>query len=62
MAASPAVSPSVVRLLQIQGWLNGLLQMVLLGSAFAHLMLLRPRHRLQAFNLLLLPGGWWRPC
>lgn len=59
-------------LLQIQGWLGGLLQMVLLGSAFAHLMLLRARHRLQAFNLLLpLAGlvaamlsliwlaGWW---
>ena len=40
-------------LMQIQGWLGGLLQMVLLGSAFAHLMLLRARHRLQAFNLLL---------
>ena len=34
-------------LLQIQGWLGGLLQMVLLGAAFAHLMLLRARHRLQ---------------
>ena len=42
-------------LMQIQGWLGGLLQMVLLGSAFAHLMLLRARHRLQAFNLLLQP-------
>jgi hypothetical protein len=28
--------------MQIQGWLGGLLQMVLLGSAFAHLMLLCP--------------------
>ena len=44
-------------LLQIQGWLNGALQMVLLGSAFAHLMLLRARHRLQAFNLLLPLAG-----
>ena len=31
--------------------------MVLLGSAFAHLMLLRARHRLQAFNLLLPLAG-----
>ncbi|MGY6036883.1 hypothetical protein [Aeromonas sp. AE23HZ002T15] len=44
-------------LLQLQGWLNGLLQMVLLGSAFAHLMLLRARHRLQAFNVLLPAAG-----
>lgn len=42
-----------IGLLQIQGWLGGLLQMVLLGAAFAHLMLLRARHRLQAFNTLL---------
>ncbi|WP_421282289.1 hypothetical protein [Aeromonas taiwanensis] len=46
-----------VGLLQIQGWLGGLLQMVLLGAAFAHLMLLRARHRLQAFNLLLPLAG-----
>ncbi|MBV7437511.1 hypothetical protein [Aeromonas sp. sif2416] len=44
-------------LLQIQGWLSGALQMVLLGSAFAHLMLLRARHRLQAFNTLLPMAG-----
>ncbi|WP_349917810.1 hypothetical protein [Aeromonas veronii] len=44
-------------LLQLQGWVNGLLQMVLLGSAFAHLMLLRARHRLQAFNVLLPVAG-----
>ncbi|TFF73824.1 hypothetical protein DRM94_14095 [Aeromonas taiwanensis] len=46
-----------IGLLQVQGWLNGLLQMVLLGSAFAHLMLLRARHRLQAFNTLLPVAG-----
>ncbi|MGL5070029.1 MAG: hypothetical protein ACRC61_02050 [Aeromonas salmonicida] len=46
-----------VGLLQIQGWLSGLLQMTLLGAAFAHLMLLRARHRLQAFNLLLPLAG-----
>ncbi|MGY3943401.1 hypothetical protein [Aeromonas tecta] len=46
-----------VGLLQYQGWLSGLLQMVLLGSAFAHLMLLRARHRLQAFNTLLPVAG-----
>lgn len=46
-----------VGLLQVQGCLGGLLQMVLLGSAFAHLMLLRARHRLQAFNLLLPLAG-----
>lgn len=44
-------------LLQIQGWLSGALQMVLLGAAFAHLMLLRARHRLQAFNTLLPMAG-----
>ncbi|MBV7414689.1 hypothetical protein [Aeromonas sp. sif2433] len=44
-------------LLQIQGWLSGALQMMLLGSAFAHLMLLRARHRLQAFNTLLPMAG-----
>ncbi|MEG0009531.1 MAG: hypothetical protein RR721_03230 [Aeromonas sp.] len=44
-------------LMQIQGWLGGLLQMVLLGAAFAHLMLLRARHRLQAFNTLLPMTG-----
>ncbi|MFQ2225364.1 hypothetical protein LEO78_09940 [Aeromonas hydrophila] len=46
-----------IGLLQIQGWLGGLLQMVLLGAAFAHLMLLRARHRLQAFNTLLPLAG-----
>ncbi|MCH7372479.1 hypothetical protein [Aeromonas sp. MR16] len=46
-----------VGLLQIQGGLGGVLQMVLLGAAFAHLMLLRARHRLQAFNLLLPLAG-----
>lgn len=46
-----------IGLLQIQGWLSGLLQMVLLGAAFAHLMLLRARHRLQAFNTLLPLAG-----
>ena len=44
-------------MLQIQGWLSGLLQMTVLGAAFAHLMLLRARHRLQAFNLLLPVAG-----
>lgn len=46
-----------VGLLQVQGWLSGLFQLVLLGAAFAHLMLLRARHRLQAFNLLLPLAG-----
>ncbi|MGL5040451.1 MAG: hypothetical protein ACRC6D_10185 [Aeromonas sp.] len=46
-----------VGLLQVQGWISGLLQMVILGAAFAHLMLLRARHRLQAFNLLLPLAG-----
>ncbi|MCP3291745.1 hypothetical protein, partial [Aeromonas hydrophila] len=46
-----------IGLLQIQGWLSGLQQMVLLGAAFAHLMLLRARHRLQAFNTLLPLAG-----
>ncbi|BDC82573.1 hypothetical protein [Aeromonas hydrophila] len=46
-----------IGLLQIQGWLGGLLQMVLLGAAFAHLMLLRARHRLHAFNTLLPLAG-----
>ena len=46
-----------VGLLQIQGWLSGVLQMILLGSAFAHLILLRARHRLQAFNTLLPMAG-----
>lgn len=32
-------------------------QLIVLGCAFAHLMLLRARHRLQAFNLLLPLGG-----
>jgi len=44
-------------LLQQQGWVSGLLQMVMLGAAFAHLMLLRARHRLQAFNTLLPLAG-----
>lgn len=39
--------------LQQQGWISGLLQMAMLGAAFAHLMLLRARHRLKAFNTLL---------
>ncbi|PJG58659.1 hypothetical protein [Aeromonas cavernicola] len=43
----------VVGLLQTQGWVSGSLQAVILGAAFAHLILLRARHRLQAFNLLL---------
>ena len=44
-------------LLQLQGWVSGLLQMAMLGAAFAHLMLLRARHRLQAFNTLLPLAG-----
>lgn len=46
-----------VGLLAATGWVSGLLQMVLLGAAFAHLMLLRARHRLQAFNTLLPMAG-----
>ncbi|MCZ0750430.1 MULTISPECIES: hypothetical protein [Aeromonas] len=46
-----------VGLLQIQGWISGLMQMCMLGAAFAHLMLLRARHRLQAFNTLLPLAG-----
>ncbi|MGY3867486.1 hypothetical protein [Aeromonas bivalvium] len=46
-----------VGLLTRSGWVSGLLQMVLLGAAFAHLMLLRARHRLQAFNTLLPMAG-----
>ncbi|MBS4702389.1 hypothetical protein [Aeromonas veronii] len=42
-----------IGLLQLQGWVSGLLQMAMLGAAFAHLMLLRARHRLKAFNTLL---------
>lgn len=44
-------------LLQLQGWVSGLLQMAMLGAAFAHLMLLRARHRLKAFNTLLPLAG-----
>ncbi|MGL4715923.1 MAG: hypothetical protein ACRCWL_08475 [Aeromonas sp.] len=46
-----------VGLLQQQGWFSGLLQLAMLGSAFAHLMLLRARHRLSAFNTLLPLAG-----
>ncbi|HEH9402006.1 TPA: hypothetical protein SIA35_004115 [Aeromonas sobria] len=46
-----------VGLLQVQGWISGLLQMTMLGAAFAHLMLLRARHRLTAFNTLLPLAG-----
>lgn len=44
-------------LLLSQSLLLGLSQLLLLGCAFAHLILLRARHRLQAFNLLLPLGG-----
>lgn len=55
----PALSLALygVGLLQQQGWVSGLLQMVMLGAGFAHLMLLRARHRLQAFNTLLPLAG-----
>ncbi len=46
-----------IGLLQLQGWVSGLLQMAMLGAAFAHLMLLRARHRLKAFNTLLPLAG-----
>ena len=46
-----------IGLLQLQGWVSGLLQMAILGAAFAHLMLLRARHRLKAFNTLLPLAG-----
>jgi hypothetical protein len=42
-----------LQLATLQGWGLALSQALLLGAVLAHLILLRARHRLQAFNLLL---------
>lgn len=45
-----------IGLLQLQGWVGDLLDGDA-GAAFAHLMLLRARHRLKAFNTLFTLAG-----